>query len=73
MWDGSTFNTPQLVIHGDMIATGTIHSNRIVADSAFFQQTGINTIYNHAAAVSGNPEGTYTMKIDLANGSIHIR
>ncbi len=73
MWNGSSWVNPALVVHGDMIATGTIRAEKMVADVAFFQKAGINQIYNNAAAISGNPEGTYTMKIDLANGFIHIR
>ena len=73
MWNGSAWTSPALMVHGDMIANGTIRAEKMVADVAFFQKAGINTIYNNAAAISGNPEGTYTMKIDLANGFIHIR
>lgn len=73
MWNGSAWTAPALMVHGDMIATGTIRAEKMVADVAFFQKAGINTIYNNAAAISGNPEGTYVMKIDLANGFIHIR
>lgn len=73
MWNGSAWAAPALVVHGDMIATGTIRAEKMVADVAFFQKAGINTIYNNAAATSWNPEETYTMKIDLANGFIHIR
>lgn len=73
MWNGSSWVDPALVVHGDMIATGSIRGDKMIADAAFFQKAGINTIYNHAAAISGNPESVYTMKIDLANGFIHIR
>ena len=73
MWDGSSWVDPALVVHGDMIATGTIRGDKIVADVAFFQKAGINIIYNNAAAINDNPESVYTMKIDLANGYIHIR
>lgn len=72
-WNGSAWVAPALVVHGDMIATGTITSSRIVANDAFLAQIGVNIIYNRAAALSGNPEAVYTMKIDLANGYIHIR
>mgnify|MGYP003586090858 CR=1 FL=1 len=73
MWNGSAWTAPALMVHGDMIATGTIKAEKMVADVAFFQKAGINTIYNNAAAISGNPESVYTMKIDLQNGFIHIR
>ena len=73
MWNGSAWVAPALMVHGDMIATGSIRGDKMIADAAFFQKAGINTIYNHAAAISGNPESVYTMKIDLANGFIHIR
>lgn len=72
-WNGSGWAAPALVVHGDMIATGSITASRIVANDAFLAQIGVNTIYNRAAALSGNPEGVYIMKIDLANGYIHIR
>ena len=73
MWNGSSWVDPALVVHGDMIATGTIRGDKIAADAAFFQKAGINIIYNNAAAINANPESVYTMKIDLANGYIHIR
>lgn len=73
MWDGSTWTTPALVVHGDMIATGTVRASSLVGETGFFQNAGIDIIYNHAAAISSSPETTYTMKIDLANGFIHIR
>lgn len=72
-WNGSSWINPALMVHGDMVLDGTITSKKIVADQAFFAQTGINVIYDRAAALSSNPEGTYKMKIDLQNGSIHIR
>lgn len=72
-WNGSTWINPALMVHGDMVLDGTITSKKIVADQAFFAQTGINIIYDRAAALSTNPEATYKMKIDLQNGSIHIR
>ncbi|AQT25204.1 tail protein [Providencia phage vB_PreS_PR1] len=72
-WNGSSWTNPALMVHGDMVLDGTITSKKIVADQAFFAQTGINVIYDRAAALSSNPEGTYKMKIDLQNGSIHIR
>lgn len=73
MWNGSQWATPALVVHGDMIVNGTIRGEAMVADYAFFQKAGINIIYDRAAQLSANPEGTYKMKIDLANGFIHIR
>lgn len=72
-WNGSAWTTPALVVHGNMVVNGTITASKIVADAAFLATIGVNVIYNRAAALSGNPEGTYTMKIDLANGYIHIR
>ena len=55
-------NNHTTTIDGGKITTGTVLSN------AFFG----NVIYN---LINGVPatEATYTMKIDLANGSIHIR
>lgn len=73
MWDGSSWVAPALMVHGDIIANGTIRGEKMVADAAFFQKAGINVIYDRAAQLSQDPNGTYTMKIDLANGFIHIR
>ena len=73
MWNGSAWVQPALMVHGDIIANGTIRGEKMVADQAFFQKAGINVIYDRAAQLSANPEGTYKMKIDLANGFIHIR
>ncbi|WKW87692.1 hypothetical protein pzkkv7_1 [Klebsiella phage pzk-kv7] len=72
-WNGSAWTAPALTVHGDMIVSGSITADKIIANNAFLAQIGVNTIYNRAAALSSNPEGTYTMKIDLANGYIHIR
>lgn len=72
-WNGSSWINPALMLHGDMILDGTLTAKKIVADQAFFAQTGINVIYNRDAALSSNPEATYKMKIDLQVGSIHIR
>ena len=52
MWNGSAWAAPALMVHGDMIATGTIRAEKMVADVAFFQKAGINQIYNNAAAIS---------------------
>ena len=46
------------VINGGRISTGTIDAGAI----------GTGVIYN-----SGGSSSNYTMKIDLANGSIHIK
>ena len=73
MWNGSAWVQPALMVHGDIIANGTIRGEKMVADQAFFQKAGINVIYDRAAQLSANPEGTYKMKIDLASGFIHIR
>lgn len=73
MWDGAAWIVPGITVHGDMIAYGTIRAEQMVADNAFFAKAGINVIYDRNAALSGNPEGTYKMKIDLWNGFIHIR
>lgn len=73
MWNGSSWVQPALMVHGDIIANGTIRGEKIVADQAFFQKAGINVIYDRNAQLSGNPEGVYKMKIDLASGFIHIR
>lgn len=72
-WNGSSWVNPAMLVHGDMILDGTLTAKKIVADQAFFAQTGINIIYDRAAALSSNPEATYKMKIDLQVGSIHIR
>lgn len=67
MWDGSTWTTPNL-LDGDMVVTGTLSANRIAGNSGFFNEIGVNTIYNHGA-----DESDYKMKIDFAGGVIHIR
>ena len=72
-WNGTAWNTPALVVHGDMIVNGTITAQKIVADNAFLSRLGVDIIYNRAAGLSTNPEANYTMKIDLANSYIHIR
>ena len=73
MWTGSTWNTPALTVHGNMIVDGTVRAQSLAADTAFLAKAGINVIYDRAAALSGSPETNYKMKIDLANGLIHIR
>lgn len=73
MWNGISWAAPALMVHGDIIANGTIRGEKMVADQAFFQRAGINVIYDRSAQLSSNPEGVYKMKIDLANGFIHIR
>ena len=73
MWTGSTWTTPALTVHGDMIVDGTIRAKSIAADSAFLAKAGIDIIYDRTAALSANPEAYYKMKIDLANGFLHIR
>lgn len=73
MWNGSAWVAPSLTVHGDMIVNGTVKAQALVASDAFFAQAGINRIYDRAAALSGAPETNYKMKIDLANGLIHIR
>lgn len=73
MWNGSAWTSPALVVHGDMVVDGTIAAQHISADNAFLSRIGVNIIYNRAAALTANPETSYTMKIDLANGYIHIR
>lgn len=72
-WNGSGWATAAVVVHGDMIVDGTITTDKLVANYAFFAQIGVNVIYNRAAALNANPESVYTMKIDLANSYIHIR
>lgn len=72
-WNGSAWTAPALVVHGNMVVTGTITSDKLVADNAFLSRIGVNIIYNRDAALSGNPEAVYKMKIDLVNGYIHIR
>lgn len=72
-WNGSAWVTPAMVIHGDMVVDGTVTANKIVADDAFLSRIGVNVIYNRDAALSGNPEAYYKMKIDLWQGYIHIR
>lgn len=72
-WNGTAWTAPALTVHGDMIVSGSITADKIIANNAFLAQIGVDVIYNRAAALSSNPEGTYTMKIDLLNGYIHIR
>ena len=72
-WNGTAWTAPALTVHGDMIVSGSITADKIIASNAFLAQIGVDILYNRAAALSSNPEGTYTMKIDLANGYIHIR
>lgn len=72
-WNGSVWTSPAMVLHGDMIVNGTVTASKIVANNAFLSQIGVNIIYDRAAALSSNPEGSYKMKIDLQNGYIHIR
>lgn len=73
MWNGTIWTTPSLTVHGDMIVSGTVKAQSLVASDAFFAQAGIDRIYDRTAALSGNPEANYKMKIDLANGLIHIK
>lgn len=72
-WNGTAWTAPALTVHGDMIVSGSITADKIIASNAFLAQIGVDVIYNRAAALSSNPEGNYTMKIDLLNGYIHIR
>lgn len=72
-WNGSGWINPAMVLHGNMVVNGTITADKIVAGNAFLSQIGVNTIYDRNAALSGNPEAAYKMKIDLVNGYIHIR
>jgi hypothetical protein len=58
----TAINANTTTIDGGKITTGTVLSN------AFFG----NVIYNLVAGVPAT-ESNYTMKIDLANGRIHIR
>ena len=73
MWSGSAWTTPALVVHGDLIVDGTVRAEALVADHAFLAKAGIDVIYDRTAALSAVPESTYKMKIDLANGFLHIR
>lgn len=73
MWNGTAWVAPELTVHGDMIVSGTVRAEALVASDAFFAQAGIDKIYDRTAALSGNPEASYKMKIDLANGLIHIK
>lgn len=72
-WNGTSWTQPALVVSGDIIADGSITSNKLVADSAFLNTMGVNIIYDNPAVSSGDPERNYKMKIDLNIGSIHIR
>lgn len=67
MWNGSGWETA-VKIHGNLIADGTVGARAIVADEAFFEDIQVNTIYNH-----GGTGSNYKFKIDLVNGSFHIR
>lgn len=68
----------RVVLHGDLIASGTIRGSSIKAKSitakeitggsGFFSDIGVDVIYN-----TGGSETDYRMKIDLANGFIHIK
>ena len=73
MWDGVSWVNPTIVLHGDMIADGTIRADKLVANTALVNEIGTEQIYDKAAFESGNPEANYKMKIDLVAGSIHIR
>jgi len=75
MWDPttSTWVSTTLYVHGNTIVDGTIRASKLVADSAIINELGAEVIYNKAAYDSGTPEANYVMKIDLVNGSIHIR
>ena len=73
MWSGSAWTTPALVVHGDLIVDGTVRAEALVADHAFLAKAGIDVIYDRTAALSATPESTYKMKLDLANGFLHIR
>ncbi|WBF69404.1 tail protein [Vibrio phage IW18] len=72
-WNGSSWVSAALLVHGNMLVNGSITTEKIVADNAFLQKIGVNKIYDNSAAQSSNPEATYKMKIDLSAGSIHIR
>ncbi|AXC40205.1 straight fibre tail protein [Salmonella phage S133] len=72
-WNGSGWINPAMVLHGNMIVNGTVTADKIVAGNAFLSQIGVNIIYDRNAALSGNPEAYYKMKIDLNSGYIHIR
>ncbi|QFG06203.1 tail protein [Escherichia phage VEc33] len=72
-WNGSGWVNPAMVLHGNMIVNGTVTADKIVAGNAFLSQIGVNIIYDRNAALSGNPEAYYKMKIDLNSGYIHIR
>lgn len=73
MWDGAGWVTPGLTVNGNMIVDGTVRAQSLVAGDAFFAQAGIDRIYDKTAALSADPETNYKMKVDLANGLIHIR
>ncbi|WYA83395.1 straight fiber tail protein [Proteus phage vB_PMC-PL1] len=72
-WNGSAWAAAALLVHGNMIVDGSITAKKMIADSAFFANAGIDVIYNRDAALSSNPEANYKMKIDLKNSEIHIR
>ena len=75
MWDPvtETWTTSALYVHGNTIVDGTIRASKLVADSAIINELGAEVIYDKAAYDGGTPEANYVMKIDLVNGSIHIR
>ncbi|QFR57726.1 tape measure protein [Serratia phage Slocum] len=73
MWNGTAWVVPGLVVHGDMVVSGTIRSDKIVADTAMVNRLGVTVIYDTNAWNSGNAEANYKMKIDLGGGYIHIR
>lgn len=73
MYNGTSWVAPALVVHGDMIVSGTIRAEKLVADELFVNRIGVGVIYDKPAWGSGNAEANYKMKIDLNAGYIHIR
>lgn len=65
-------------INGGRITTGSITANQIAANTITASQIAANTItgdmiYGGVIYNLGGGPGTYTMKIDLINGEIHVK
>lgn len=67
------WTTPVSAMHGNMVVDGTLTTAKMVANSAFVNEIGTEIIYDRDAALSGDPETNFKMKIDLVSGSITIR
>ena len=71
-------NGQTTTINGGKITTGSITANQIAANTITAGQIAANTItgdmiYGGVIYNLGGGPGTYTMKIDLINGEIHVK